>query len=387
MSAEGDRDGRVKAPEDRLRVGVTSAGAHRDERGQCFGVELERGAHGAAFHDHEGGLELGGQPRLLGRIDLEQPEFGEVVRRGHGDNQAAARRDHPGELGSVAGREDAERQRHHPVAERQRTPGVGADRRRARMRPRRPPQRGRRDVQCEADPIRQPLEHRREVVAGARPELEHASRRPHARASAARRRLRPEYGAAGLGAARSERGDGGVGDRRRQWRVMAGGKERLARRDHRGVVAPRRLGAPGQQRDVALPRDVKDMPGRAAHGPPLEREGGAAVRAPEQADGVAEHPPTVDGRAAAERRARARPTTLKHLAKEHQPHRHEATGEPAGDRPAARRARPAGGVSRVCAGSTGVGLTGPSSRHSRAAGLRARDHRRVQPGPRFRTGD
>ena len=213
------------------------------------------------------GAEIVVQPLALLGVHAQELELAEVALGGRDDHDPPVGFEHPAHLVGVARREDVEDDVGDAVLERQRVPGVAGDGGDPRMRPRGAPERGPRRV--ERDPARAGLrvQHRREVVPGAGPEVDDRPHRRRHRPHLLRNRARAST-AATPGSPRRRRHDTErlaqarrchyrLGDRG----VVAGLQERDARRDHLRRVAARGLAL---ERDVALPRDVEAVPVRAA---------------------------------------------------------------------------------------------------------------------------
>ena len=134
------------------------------------------------------------------------------------------------------------------------------------MGPCRHPEGVRGEVQGHAGVPGEPGEHRGKVVAGAGADIDNAAT-----------------------AASGDRGGSGVGQRGGYGGEMTGGEKLPACPHHRGRIS-RAAGHPAlKQADVALPGDVKAVPGRAAERPASPRQAVTAVRALQIADNVVKH--------------------------------------------------------------------------------------------------
>ena len=216
-----------------------------------------------------------GQPAVLMFVDGEEigraDQFGQMTFGRGDDDQGPAGLEYPVEFGAVAGGEDVEDERYRAGPDGERLPGVPADSPDAGSGPGGPAQRRDRDVHGQAHgpgatagPQR--AEHRGQVVPGARAGVEHHVSR-------------------GLGGQAS---GGQVSQRLGQRPVVPGAEEGGPVRHHLGCVSGAGARAAGHQVHVALPSDVKGVPGGAAQHRPGQREGSPADRADQQPGDVRE---------------------------------------------------------------------------------------------------
>jgi len=139
--------------------------------------------HGAAVlalgDQVEGGAEVVRQPLALALVDTQQAkragQLGQVIGRWRDHEEAATRTQDAAQLRAVARSEHVQDDVRGSIGDRQRPPGVTADRADPGVRSRRPPQRVPGRVERQAGQPRQAVKHGGKVVAGARAGVEHAA--------------------------------------------------------------------------------------------------------------------------------------------------------------------------------------------------------------------
>ncbi len=203
-------------------------------------------------------------------IDVQQAErpgqLAQVIGGWSDQQQAPVWPQDAAQLGAVARSEHVQHQAGGGVGDRQWAPRVAADGADSPMGPCRRPERVPGDIQGHPGVPGEPGEHRGEVVAGPGADVDHAA-----------------------AAQEGDRRGGRVGQRGGDRGEMSGNEKLAAGAHHRGRI-PGPAGHPGlKQAYVALPGDVKVVPGRASERAASPRQAGPAVRAPQIADNVVKH--------------------------------------------------------------------------------------------------
>ena len=235
---------------------MAGAGRHPHQGRRLRAGQSQRHRDPLLLPRREVAPQLRGQPLLLAGVHRDQPQrraqLGQVVRgRGHHQQRSVAAQ-HPRELRPVAGREHVEQQPRRARGQRQPAPDVAAHRARARMGAGGAPQRVAGHVHGQAVRLRHRVQHRGQVVAGARADVDHQAPAPPP--------------------------DGVLGQRRGQRGVVPGGEELAAGPHHLPVVPG--TGRPSHdQVDVPLPGRVEGVPPRAGQRTARRRQAAPAVRA------------------------------------------------------------------------------------------------------------